>query len=181
MKARGYKANVIANDSYTHQADGVLLVHPTGTFRFRVSGLGFVIQMPTARTVDYGRRRGTQRTEWHQLRGVFSNDEAREFRFSSTWPQMGDLELLSRVEAAIKANDDEESMSAVRQARRMALREAAPDMWRALRVIVMTPQHKEYLEEIDPQALKQCLDALAQAGEQDTEDLSVSRSGMAGD
>ncbi len=178
MMTRGYKSSLVVLDEGS-RVRGVLLTHPDTTFRFRVEGSGFSIETPKVRTRGYGVTL-KEYNSWSQVRHVFTDEENAHYRENNLIPDLDDGQLVARIEAAIKANDDEEAMRGIRQARRMALREAAPDMWKALRVIVMTPAHKNYLEEFDPQALKQCQDALINAGTQDPEDLSVARSGLSG-
>ncbi len=176
MKARDYKSSVVTDDGGF--ARGVLLTHPNGTFRFRVEGRGFAVETPTIRTQGYGRRHKEVR-RWYNLKNVFTKDEMKEFQETQTLPDMGDLALIAKIEQTIKTNEEEQAMKGVREARRMALREAAPDMWRALRVITLDLAIKDELERLDPQALKQCQDAVINAGSQDPDDLSVARSGLA--
>lgn len=177
MKARGYKSNVVADQSGF--ARGVLLTHPNASFRFRVEGHRFVVETPKVRTQGYAPNE-VKVTRWYPLDNVYTRDEMKEFRETQTLPDIGDLAIIAKIESTIKANDQEESMRGVRQARQMALREAAPAMWRALSLITSDKIDRELLEDADPMALKQCLEALAEAGEQDTEDLSVYRSGLPG-
>jgi len=177
MKARGYKSSIIT-DSYSLDGKGVRLTHPEGIFRFMVEGFTFYVQTPKTEPRAWGHRKKDV-IKWYIVRNLFTDEEHKTMKDALIVPDLGDALLVARIEATIKANDEEETMRGVRQARRTALSEAAPDMWRALRVITLDPQINGYLLEFDPQALKQCHNALAEAGEQDPEDLSVARSGLA--
>lgn len=178
MKARGYK-HAIMTDTYSTDSKGVQLTHPDGIFRFEVAGNSFYIQTPKQEMRGYSNRK-KEITKWHTLRNLFTDEEHKAMQAARIVPGLDDGQLVARIEATVKANSEEESMRGIRQARRTALREAAPVMWRALSLITSDKVDRELLEDADPMALKQCLEALAEAGDQDPDDLSVSRYSHAG-
>ncbi len=177
MKARGYK-HAIITDSYSTDARGVRLTHPEGTFRFEVEGFTFNIQTPKTESRGYGNRK-KEIIKWYTLHHFFKPEEHEAMKEARIIPNLDDNQLVARIEATMKSKDEEESMRGIRQARRIALREAAPHMWRALKMITSNPKLHEPIEENDPMALQQICDALTQAGSQDPDDLSVARSGLA--
>ncbi len=195
MKARGYK-HAIIRDSYSTDSQGVTLTHPDKTFRFEVTGNTFSIQTPKKESRGYGVRKKTI-TKWYTLRNVFTDEEQKAMRDARVVPDLDDIQLVALIAATIKANDEEFAMREVRLARLTALREAAPDMWRAL-IAIAQEYHDEYglcffcgqgdapfhKPDIPSHAhgcpMELALLALELAGDQDPDDLSITRSGVVG-